>query len=101
MNRNDELFERAQISIPGGVNSPVRAFRSVGGSPRFMNRAQGPYMWDVTGKRYADYILSWGPMILGHGNPEVLRAVHEAVDAGLTFGTATELEIQHTFLCSK
>lgn len=94
MNRNDELFERAQISIPGGVNSPVRAFRSVGGSPRFMNRAQGPYMWDVTGKRYADYILSWGPMILGHGNPEVLRAVHEAVDAGLTFGTATELEIQ-------
>ena len=76
------------------MNSPVRAFRSVGGSPRFMNRAQGPYMWDVTGKRYADYILSWGPMILGHGNPEVLRAVHEAVDAGLTFGTATELEIQ-------
>ena len=94
MNRNDELFERAQISIPGGVNSPVRAFRSVGGSPRFMNRAQGPYMWDVEEKRFTDYVCSWGPMILGHGNPEVLRAVHEAVDAGLTFGTATELEIQ-------
>ncbi len=93
MDRNDELFNRAQISIPGGVNSPVRAFRSVGGSPRFMNRADGPFMWDVTGKKYIDYILSWGPMILGHGHPEVLKAVHEAVDLGLTFGTATEREI--------
>ncbi|MCG5031248.1 glutamate-1-semialdehyde 2,1-aminomutase [Mesosutterella sp. OilRF-GAM-744-9] len=93
MDRNDELFERAQRSIPGGVNSPVRAFRSVGGSPRFMQKASGPFMWDVTGKKYIDYILSWGPMILGHGNPEVLRAVHEACDRGLTFGTATEPEI--------
>ena len=93
MDRNDELFARAQESIPGGVNSPVRAFRSVGGSPRFMGRAKGPYMWDVTGKQYIDYILSWGPMILGHGDPEVLKAVHDAVDAGLTFGTATEPEI--------
>ena len=93
MDLNDVLFERAQRSIPGGVNSPVRAFRSVGGSPRFMNRGSGPFMWDVTGKKYIDYILSWGPMILGHGNPEVIKAVHEAVDAGLTFGTATEREV--------
>lgn len=66
MDLNDELFQRAQISIPGGVNSPVRAFRSVGGSPRFIDRAKGPYMWDATGKQFIDYILSWGPMILGH-----------------------------------
>ena len=89
MNRNDELFERAQISIPGGVNSPVRAFRSVGGSPRFMNRAQGPYMWDVTGKRYADYILSWGPMILGHSHPDILKAVYDRMVCGLSFGAPT------------
>lgn len=72
MDLNDELFQRAQISIPGGVNSPVRAFRSVGGSPRFIDRAKGPYMWDATGKQFIDYILSWGPMILGHNNDEVI-----------------------------
>ena len=93
MDTNDSLFERARQSIPGGVNSPVRAFGSVGGAPRFMKKAQGPYMWDEDGKRYIDYIGSWGPMILGHNNPEVIRAVHEAVDMGLTFGCATKQEI--------
>ena len=93
MDTNDSLFERARQSIPGGVNSPVRAFGSVGGAPRFMKKAQGPYMWDEDGKRYIDYIGSWGPMILGHNNPEVIRAVHEAVDMGLTFGCATQREI--------
>ena len=93
MDTNDSLFERARQSIPGGVNSPVRAFGSVGGSPRFMKKAQGPYMWDEDGKRYIDYIGSWGPMILGHNNPEVIKAVHEAVDMGLTFGCATQREM--------
>lgn len=92
MDRNDELFQRAQISIPGGVNSPVRAFRSVGGSPRFIERAKGPYMWDATGKRFIDYILSWGPMILGHNNDEVVAAVEAATEKGLSFGAATEAE---------
>ncbi len=67
MTTNEELFARAQRVIPGGVNSPVRAFRAVGGTPRFIARAQGPYMWDAEGRRYIDYIGSWGPMILGHG----------------------------------
>lgn len=93
MDRNDELFQRAQISIPGGVNSPVRAFRSVGGSPRFIERAKGPYMWDATGKQFIDYILSWGPMILGHNNDEVIAAVEAATEKGLSFGAATEAEI--------
>ena len=75
MSNNQILFERAQQSIPGGVNSPVRAFRSVGGTPRFIERAQGPYMWDADGKRYIDYIGSWGPMIVGHVHPDVLAAV--------------------------
>ena len=92
MDLNDELFQRAQISIPGGVNSPVRAFRSVGGSPRFIDRAKGPYMWDATGKRFIDYILSWGPMILGHNNDEVIAAVDEAVSKGLSFGAVTQGE---------
>ncbi|MGN1150385.1 MAG: aminotransferase class III-fold pyridoxal phosphate-dependent enzyme, partial [Sutterella sp.] len=92
MDRNDELFQRAQISIPGGVNSPVRAFRSVGGSPRFIDHAKGPYMWDVTGKQFTDYILSWGPMILGHNNDDVIAAVDAAVSKGLSFGAVTEGE---------
>ena len=78
MSRNVELFARASRSIPGGVNSPVRAFRSVGGTPRFVARAQGPYFWDADDKRYIDYIGSWGPAILGHSHPEVVRAVQEA-----------------------
>lgn len=94
MDTNDSLFERARQSIPGGVNSPVRAFGSVGGSPRFMARANGCHMWDVDGKRYIDYIGSWGPMILGHNHPAIIEAVHKAVDNGLTFGCATEREIE-------
>ena len=94
MNRNEQLFERAQKSIPGGVNSPVRAFRSVGGTPRFIARAEGPYFWDADGKRYIDYIGSWGPMILGHGHPEVVRAVQEAAARGLSYGAPTEAEVE-------
>ncbi len=94
MNRNEQLFERAQRSIPGGVNSPVRAFRSVGGTPRFIERAQGPYFWDADRKRYIDYIGSWGPMILGHADPDVVRAVVEAAQRGLSFGAPTEAEVE-------
>ena len=75
MNRNDTLFERAQRTIPAGVNSPVRAFRSVGGTPRFLARGEGPYVWDADGKRYVDYVGSWGPAIVGHAHPDVVRAV--------------------------
>ena len=91
---NAALFERAQRVIPGGVNSPVRAFRAVGGTPRFIQRAQGAYMWDAEGQRYIDYIGSWGPMILGHGHPAVLEAVHKAALDGLSFGAPTEREIE-------
>ena len=94
MTSNELLFERAQRVIPGGVNSPVRAFRAVGGTPRFISRAQGPHFWDAEGKRYIDYIGSWGPMILGHGHPAVLEAVHRAVDEGLSYGAPTEREIE-------
>jgi glutamate-1-semialdehyde 2,1-aminomutase len=91
---NASLFERAQRVIPGGVNSPVRAFRAVGGTPRFIARAEGAYMWDAEGKRYIDYIGSWGPMILGHGHAAVLDAVRQAVSEGLSFGAPTEREIE-------
>lgn len=93
MGINESLFERAQKTNPGGVNSPVRAFRSVGGAPRFIERAQGAYMWDAEGKRFIDYVGSWGPMILGHNHPAVVKAVHDAVDHGLSFGAVTEGEI--------
>ncbi len=91
---NAALFERAQQVIPGGVNSPVRAFRAVGGTPRFIQRAQGAYMWDAEGQRYIDYIGSWGPMILGHGHPAVLDAVLKAAADGFSFGAPTEREIE-------
>ncbi len=94
MASNPQLFERAQRVIPGGVNSPVRAFRAVGGTPRFIARGQGPYLWDAEGQRYIDYIGSWGPMILGQGHPTVLAAVHAAVDNGLSFGAPTERETE-------
>ena len=94
MDLNQALIERAQHVIPGGVNSPVRAFGSVGGAPRFIERAKGPYMWDVTDKRFTDYVCSWGPMILGHNDPEVVEAVHAAVDRGLSFGAATRAEVE-------
>jgi len=94
MSTNQALFERAQRVIPGGVNSPVRAFRAVGGTPRFMSRAQGAYLWDAEGTRYIDYIGSWGPMILGHGQADVLKAVQEAALEGFSFGAPTEREIE-------
>jgi glutamate-1-semialdehyde 2,1-aminomutase len=90
---NDTLFERAQRSTPGGVNSPVRAFRSVGGTPRFISRAAGPYFWDADDRRYIDYIGSWGPAIVGHAHPEVVKAVQEAAERGLSFGAPTEGEV--------
>ena len=90
---NDALMERARCVIPGGVNSPVRAFRAVGGTPRFVQRAQGAYFWDANDTRYIDYIGSWGPMILGHGHPAVLEAVQKAATEGFSFGAPTEREI--------
>ena len=94
MSTNEELFARAQRVIPGGVNSPVRAFRAVGGTPRFIRRAQGPHIWDAEGRKYIDYIGSWGPMILGHGHPAVLEAVQKAALDGFSFGAPTEREIE-------
>jgi glutamate-1-semialdehyde 2,1-aminomutase len=94
MSRNQELFDRAQRVIPSGVNSPVRAFKAVGGTPRFIARAQGAHMWDADGRRYIDFIGSWGPMILGHGHPEVVEAVQRAVVEGFSFGAPTEREIE-------
>lgn len=92
--RNEQLFERAKRTIPGGVNSPVRAFRAVGGTPRFVKRAQGAYFWDANDKKYIDYIGSWGPMILGHGHPAVLEAVQKAALDGFSFGAPTEREVE-------
>jgi glutamate-1-semialdehyde 2,1-aminomutase len=91
---NHTLFDRAAKVIPGGVNSPVRAFRAVGGTPRFISRAQGAYMWDANGQRYIDYIGSWGPMILGHGHPAVVDAVQKAVTEGFSYGAPTEREVE-------
>jgi glutamate-1-semialdehyde 2,1-aminomutase len=91
---NQSLFTRAAQVIPGGVNSPVRAFKAVGGTPRFVQRAKGAYFWDANGQRYIDYIGSWGPMILGHGHPAVVEAVQQAVGEGFSFGAPTEREIE-------
>ena len=93
MNRNEILFDRAKAIIPGGVNSPVRAFGSVGGVPRFIKKAEGAYVWDENGTRYTDYVGSWGPAIVGHAHPEVIEAVREATLGGLSFGAPTEGEI--------
>jgi glutamate-1-semialdehyde 2,1-aminomutase len=92
MNRSSALFEEAQAVIPGGVNSPVRAFRGVDGEPLFIERAAGAWVQDVDGRRYVDYVGSWGPMILGHAHSEVVRKVHEALDRGLSFGAPTAVE---------
>ena len=92
MTRSDDLFQQAKVHIPGGVNSPVRAFKAVGGTPRFISRAEGPYLFDEDGKRYIDYVLSWGPMLLGHAHPAVVEAVTEQVKKGLSFGAPTEIE---------
>lgn len=92
--RNQQLFELSQKYIPGGVNSPVRAFKSVGGTPIFFQRGQGPYFWDVDEKAYIDYVGSWGPLILGHAHPKVVKAVQEAAQNGLSFGAPTEAELE-------
>ena len=93
MPSNHDLFQRALPLMPGGVNSPVRAFKSVGGEPFFTARADGAYLWDVEGKRYIDYVGSWGPMIAGHNHPRVRDAVVEAARAGLSFGTPCPAEV--------
>jgi glutamate-1-semialdehyde 2,1-aminomutase len=92
--RNEALFQRAQNTIPGGVNSPVRAFRSVGGTPRFIARAEGARVWDADGKDYIDYVGSWGPAIAGHAHPAIVEAVREAALAGLSFGAPSEGEVE-------
>ncbi|HYD56265.1 MAG TPA: glutamate-1-semialdehyde 2,1-aminomutase [Burkholderiales bacterium] len=92
--KNESLFERAQRSIPGGVNSPVRAFRAVGGTPRFFERAEGAYLWDADGRRYVDYVGSWGPMVAGHNPAPVVAAVQQAAARALSFGAPTESEIE-------
>ncbi|HSY20693.1 MAG TPA: aminotransferase class III-fold pyridoxal phosphate-dependent enzyme, partial [Polyangiaceae bacterium] len=88
------LFERAARVIPGGVNSPVRAFRAVGGSPVFVSRAEGAYLHGADGRRYVDYVGSWGPMILGHAHPAVIGAITEAAARGTSYGAPTELEVR-------
>ncbi|WP_105199682.1 MULTISPECIES: glutamate-1-semialdehyde 2,1-aminomutase [unclassified Pseudoalteromonas] len=93
MSKSQDLFTRAQASIPGGVNSPVRAFNGVGGTPLFITHAEGAYTFDADGNKYIDYVGSWGPMILGHNHPEIKQAVHEAVERGLSYGAPTEAEI--------
>ncbi len=94
VDQNEVLFERAQKTIPGGVNSPVRAFRQVGGTPRFVTKAKGPYFWDADNKRYIDLIMSWGPMIVGHANPEVVEAVQRAAETSFSYGAPTEGEVE-------
>ena len=101
MSKNDELFQRAQRTIPGGVNSPVRAFRSVGGTPPFFERGAGAWVWDADGKRYIDYVGSWGPLILGHADPDVVRAVQQAAAKGLSFGAPTAGEVELAELLAK
>ena len=93
-NRSSQLFQQASKVIPGGVNSPVRAFKGVGGVPVFINRAQGPYVWDEDDKRYVDYVGSWGPMILGHAHPDVIAEVQKVAARGLSFGAPTRLETE-------
>jgi len=94
INKSRELFQRAQKSIPGGVNSPVRAFRSVGGTPLFIRKAKGSYLYDADGNKYIDYIASWGPMILGHAHEEVVKAIQERTSLSTSYGAPTELEIE-------
>lgn len=93
-NKSIQLFERAQRSIPGGVNSPVRAFKSVGGTPLFIERADGSYLYDVDGNKYVDFIASWGPMILGHAHPQVIKAINDYLRFSTSYGAPTELEVQ-------
>ncbi|WP_111642375.1 glutamate-1-semialdehyde 2,1-aminomutase [Marinimicrobium alkaliphilum] len=102
MSRSETLFSQAQRHIPGGVNSPVRAFKAVGGTPVFFERAEGAYLWDADDQRYIDYVLSWGPMVMGHAHPVVIDAVIEAARKGLSFGAPTERETQLAdLLCAR
>lgn len=101
MNKSESLFTRAKEHIPGGVNSPVRAFKAVGGTPPFISKADGPYLYDADGKRYIDYVQSWGPMVLGHNNPKIRQAVIDAAQDGLSFGAPTEIEVQMAEKVSK
>ncbi|MGO3553818.1 MAG: aminotransferase class III-fold pyridoxal phosphate-dependent enzyme, partial [Microbacterium gubbeenense] len=94
MDRNDALFARAQKVIPGGVNSPVRAYGSVGGTPRFVSSAAGAYITDAEGREYVDLVATWGPALLGHAHPEVVEAVRKAASRGLSFGAPTEGEVE-------
>jgi glutamate-1-semialdehyde 2,1-aminomutase len=94
VSRSEELFARAQKVIPGGVNSPVRAFKAVGGNPRFIDRAAGARVWDVDGREYIDYVGSWGPMILGHAHPEVLEAIGRAAERGTSYGAPCAAEVE-------
>lgn len=100
MNKSEALLARAQVHIPGGVNSPVRAFKAVGGTPPFIQRADGAYLFDEDGKQYIDYVQSWGPMVLGHNSPEIREAVVQAVESGLSFGAPTALEVEMAELVS-
>ncbi|MBI4202633.1 MAG: glutamate-1-semialdehyde 2,1-aminomutase, partial [Chloroflexi bacterium] len=94
LSRSQALFTEAQAVIPGGVNSPVRSFRSVGGTPPFIQRGQGAYLWDVDSNRYIDYVCSWGPLVLGHAHPDVVRAVQQAAERGTSYGAPTEAEVE-------
>ena len=94
MKRSQQLFKRAQLVIPAGVNSPVRAFRSVGGTPPFIQRGKGAQVWDADGRVYIDYVGSWGPLIVGHAHPDVVSAVQRAAERGLSFGAPTEQEVE-------
>ncbi|GAB2677636.1 glutamate-1-semialdehyde 2,1-aminomutase [Aliiglaciecola aliphaticivorans] len=101
MQKSTQLFEQAQKHIPGGVNSPVRAFKAVGGTPPFIVKADGPYIYDADGKQYIDYVQSWGPMVLGHNNPKIRQAVIKAAENGLSFGAPTESEVTMAELVNK
>src|SRR5207245_3176234 len=92
--KSESLFQRAQEIIPGGVNSPVRAYRSVGGNPPFIARGQGSHIFDVDGNEYIDYVCSWGPLLLGHRHPEILAAIDQALAIGTSFGAPTEKEVE-------
>jgi len=93
-NKSEELFDQALKYIPGGVNSPVRAFRAVGGQPFFVNRANGAHVWDVDGNQYLDYVGTWGPAILGHAHPKIIQAVKAAAEQGTSFGIPNPLEVK-------
>ena len=98
MSKNESLFVRSQKTIPGGVNSPVRAFRAVEGTPRFVVRGEGSRIWDADGREYLDYVGSWGPLVLGHADPDVVAAVREAAGRGLSFGAPDPVAAARAYL---